>query len=63
MPANDQGVNLERYMLVPRTLIFLTRGDQVLLLKGAADKRLWAGLYNVGGSSAVCRGVEFDWGW
>ncbi len=50
MPANEQGVNLERYMLVPRTLIFLTSGDKVLLLKGAADKRLWAGLYNgVGG--------------
>lgn len=50
MPASDQGANLERYMLVPRTLIFLTRGDQVLLLKGAKDKRLWPGLYNgVGG--------------
>ena len=50
MPANDQGVNNERYMLVPRTLIFLTRGNQILLLKGAQDKRLWAGLYNgIGG--------------
>ena len=37
-------------MLVPRTLIFLTRGDEVLLLKGAAGKRLWAGMYNgIGG--------------
>ncbi len=50
MPASDQGVNLERYMLVPRVLIFITRGDQVLLLKGAENKRLWAGLYNgIGG--------------
>jgi 8-oxo-dGTP diphosphatase len=50
MPASDQGVTLDRYMLVPRTLIFLTRGDNVLLLKGAENKRLWAGLYNgVGG--------------
>jgi 8-oxo-dGTP diphosphatase len=50
MPASEQGVNLERYMLVPRTLIFITRGDRVLLLQGAEDKRLWAGLYNgVGG--------------
>jgi 8-oxo-dGTP diphosphatase len=50
MPANQQGVNRERYMLVPRTLIFLTQGDNVLLLKGTSDKRLWAGLYNgVGG--------------
>ncbi len=46
MPASEQGVDRERYMLVPRTLIFLTRGDRVLLLKGAGDKRLWAGLYN-----------------
>jgi 8-oxo-dGTP diphosphatase len=37
-------------MLVPRTLIFLTRGDKILLLKGARQKRLWSGLYNgIGG--------------
>jgi 8-oxo-dGTP diphosphatase len=37
-------------MLIPRTLIFLTRGERVLLLKGASHKRLWAGKYNgVGG--------------
>jgi 8-oxo-dGTP diphosphatase len=37
-------------MLVPRTLIFLTREDEVLLFKGAENKRLWANLYNgVGG--------------
>ena len=46
MPVSDQGVNLERYMLIPRTLIFLTRGEHVLLIKGAAHKRLWAGKYN-----------------
>lgn len=33
-------------MLIPRTLIFLTRGEQVLLIKGAAHKRLWAAKYN-----------------
>jgi 8-oxo-dGTP diphosphatase len=50
MPISDQGVALDRYMFVPRTLIFLTRGDQLLLLKGAENKRLWAGLYNgIGG--------------
>jgi 8-oxo-dGTP diphosphatase len=37
-------------MLIPRVLIFLTRGTSVLLLKGAATKRLWANKYNgVGG--------------
>ena len=50
MSDTDQGVSPERYMVVPRTLIFLTRGEKLLLLKGANTKRLWAGLYNgVGG--------------
>lgn len=50
MPQSDQGVSHERYMLIPRVLIFLRRGDSVLLLKGAPTKRLWAGKYNgVGG--------------
>jgi len=50
MPASDQGVTLGRYMLIPRVLIFVTRGTRVLLLKGAPTKRLWANKYNgVGG--------------
>ena len=50
MPASDQGVSPDRYHLIPRTLIFITRAGQVLLLKGAHSKRLWAGLYNgIGG--------------
>jgi 8-oxo-dGTP diphosphatase len=37
-------------MLIPRVLIFITRGNSVLLLKGASSKRLWANKYNgVGG--------------
>ncbi|MEA3309534.1 MAG: NUDIX domain-containing protein [Chloroflexota bacterium] len=35
-----------RYTVIPRTLVFLTRGEEVLLLRGAPDKRLWAGKYN-----------------
>lgn len=35
-----------RYTVIPRTLIFLTHGEDVLLLKGAPTKRLWAGRYN-----------------
>jgi len=46
MPASDQGLSLHRYMLIPRTLIFLRQGDSYLLLKGAPSKRLWAGRYN-----------------
>ena len=50
MPASDQTVTRDRYSLIPRTLIFLTRGKRVLLLKGAPHKRLWAGRYNgIGG--------------
>ncbi len=50
MPASDQGSTHDRYTLIPRTLIFLTRGESVLLLKGAPHKRLWANRYNgVGG--------------
>ena len=46
MPVSDQGITLDRYMLVPRTAIFVRRGDSYLLLKGAPTKRLWAGKYN-----------------
>ncbi len=50
MPSSDQGATANRYSLIPRTLIFLTRGDQVLLIKGAPHKRLWANRYNgIGG--------------
>jgi 8-oxo-dGTP diphosphatase len=52
MGQQDQGLSTsaERYKVVPRTLCFLRHGDDVLLLKGAPDKRLWANLYNgVGG--------------
>ena len=46
MPRSDQGVTKDRYMLIPRTAIFARRKDEYLLLKGAPDKRLWAGKYN-----------------
>jgi len=46
MPVKDQGVNLDRYMLIPRTAIFVRRENSYLLLKGAPAKRLWAGKYN-----------------
>lgn len=50
MPKSDQGVDRNRYQLIPRTLIFVTRGSEVLLLKGASTKRIWANNYNgIGG--------------
>ncbi len=47
MPQSDQGVSNDRYKLIPRTAIFLRRGDSYLLLKGAPTKRLWSNKYNV----------------
>jgi 8-oxo-dGTP diphosphatase len=46
MPQSDQGIAKDRYTVIPRTAIFLRRGDSVLLLKGAPTKRLWANKYN-----------------
>jgi 8-oxo-dGTP diphosphatase len=50
MPKSDQGITKDRYMLIPRTAIFVRRGEEYLLIKGAPTKRLWAGKYNgIGG--------------
>jgi 8-oxo-dGTP diphosphatase len=52
MGRDEQGVaqSRHRYQAIPRTLCFITRGDELLLLRGGPHKRLWAGLYNgVGG--------------
>lgn len=71
MPKSEQGVNRERYLVIPRTLVFITKGEQVLLIKGAPTKRLWANRYNgVGGhvergedaGSAALREVQEETG-
>ena len=50
MPANAQRTAQYRYMLMPRTTIFVREADTYLLMKGAANKQLWPGKYNgVGG--------------
>ncbi len=54
MPKSDQGIDLslqrQRYSVIPRTLVFITRGEHVLLLRGSAQKRIWANKYNgIGG--------------
>ncbi len=46
MPQSDQGITSDRYTVIPRTAIFLRRGEDFLLLKGAPTKRLWANKYN-----------------
>jgi 8-oxo-dGTP diphosphatase len=46
MSKTDQGITHGRYTVIPRTAIFLRRGESYLLLKGAPTKRLWANKYN-----------------
>lgn len=55
MQANEQGVRepgRKRHLTIPRTLTFVTSHHpqthalEVLLIKGAPDKRLWANRYN-----------------
>ena len=50
MPASEQHTAAERYRVSPRTAIFVRRGEEYLLIKGSAGKRLWPGKYNaIGG--------------
>lgn len=55
MKVSEQGAGRDRHLAIPRTLVFLTRlrarGErEVLLIKGAPTKRLWANRYNgIGG--------------
>jgi 8-oxo-dGTP diphosphatase len=51
MKWEDQGLDKgARYTVIPRTLTFLTCGDELLLLRGAPHKRLWANKLNgIGG--------------
>ncbi len=45
MPAADQNLNLQRYQIIPRVLVFARRGESVLLLK-IAGKGRWDGKFN-----------------
>lgn len=52
MGRSDQRLSSSkhRYQVIPRVLVFLRNDSDVLLLKGAPSKKLWANLYNgVGG--------------
>jgi 8-oxo-dGTP diphosphatase len=48
MGAAEQGANVTdgRWLVIPRTLSFVTNGDDVLLLKRAAHKRVFPNQYN-----------------
>jgi len=50
MPQEEQGVSKNRYCVIPRVLIFIFQGDEVLLIKGKPTKRIWPNRYNgIGG--------------
>lgn len=52
MGANEQGTTETqgRWLTIPRTLCFVTYGDEILLMKRAAHKRIFPNQYNgVGG--------------
>lgn len=48
MGAKQQGADATqgRWMVIPRTLCFVTHGDQVLLMKRSANKRVFPNQYN-----------------
>jgi 8-oxo-dGTP diphosphatase len=46
MGREEQGIDKQRYCVIPRTLILIFADREVLLLKGAASKKRWAGRYN-----------------
>jgi 8-oxo-dGTP diphosphatase len=46
MNTPPQKILKNRYQVVPRTLILIFNGDNVLLQKGSADKRLYPGMFN-----------------
>ncbi|MEJ2549242.1 MAG: NUDIX domain-containing protein [Anaerolineales bacterium] len=50
MPLSDQNIQPGRYSVIPRTLCFLLRDEQLLLLRIAADRGAWSGMLNgIGG--------------
>ena len=51
MGKKEQGADPTRFTIIPRVLIFpVDEHGQVLLLQGASDKKIWAGLWNgIGG--------------
>jgi 8-oxo-dGTP diphosphatase len=48
MPASDQGVSVSRhrYQIIPRVLCFVRHDADLLLIRGAPTKRIWADKYN-----------------
>ena len=50
MPVTDQSIQHNSFAIIPRTLCFLLRKDDLLLLRIASDRGTWSGQLNgIGG--------------
>ena len=50
MSQNGQRLDPDRYAVIPRTISFVVRQNEILLIKLASDREGWAGRYNgIGG--------------
>lgn len=57
MTLDDHRLDPDRYAIIPRTISFLLRQNEILLIKLASDRGGWSGRYNgIGGH--VERGEE-----
>lgn len=54
MPEEDQGLDPERYSVIPRTLIFVFWNHQVLLMRKKKTGRTWPGKWNGLGGHVEC---------
>lgn len=50
MPSADQNISLDRYQIIPRVLVFASRGENLLLIQGSPNKKTYPNLFNgIGG--------------
>ena len=50
MTEAEKSIGNNRFMVIPKTLVFVFYNDQVLLIKGGPQKKWWSGCFNgVGG--------------
>jgi 8-oxo-dGTP diphosphatase len=50
MTLAGQRISTDRYQVIPRTLVFITKGSEILLLRIPADRGAWGGRLNgIGG--------------
>ncbi len=54
----NQGIDVDRYRVIPRTLVFVRSGERVLLMRRPLDSRVWPGFVNgIGGHVEAGEGL------